>query len=260
MSRWAAGVEYIGTAYGGWQAQQRVHSVQAEIEAAIAKVADHPLRVTCAGRTDAGVHAFQQVIHFDTGSHRTPYAWLLGSNTNLPHDISLRWVQPVREDFDARRSATARHYRYVIHNHRARSAVLFNRVAWWPQALNAEAMHEGAQALIGEHDFSAFRDSQCQSNTPMRNVRHIRVRRQGEFVVMDICANAFLHHMVRNITGVLSEVGLGKQAPAWVAEVLAGRDRSKAAVNAPPGGLYFVGPEYPAEFALPEPPRPWFPG
>jgi tRNA pseudouridine38-40 synthase len=260
MNRWAAGIEYIGSAYGGWQAQQRVNSVQAVVEAALSKVANHPLRVTCAGRTDAGVHAFQQVVHFDTEAVRTPYAWLLGSNSNLPHDVSLRWIQPVAEHFDARRSARARHYRYVIHNHQARSALLLNRAAWWPQQLDAAAMHEGAQALIGEHDFSAFRDSQCQANTPMRNVRHIHVARNGEFVVIDICANAFLHHMVRNITGVLSVVGLGRQPPAWVAAVLAGRDRSKAAVNAPPGGLYFVGPEYPAEFALPEPSRPWFPG
>jgi tRNA pseudouridine38-40 synthase len=260
MSRWAAGVEYIGTAYGGWQAQKRVHSVQGMVEEALAKVANHPLRVICAGRTDAGVHAYQQIIHFDTESVRTPYAWLLGTNTNLPNDVSLRWVQPVADHFSARFSAQARHYRYVIHTHSARSALLFNRTAWWPQQLNAEAMHEAAQVLVGEHDFSAFRDSQCQAHSPVRTIRHLRVQRSGEFIIIDICANAFLHHMVRNITGTLSQVGLGKQQVAWVAEVLAGRDRTKAAVNAPPSGLYFVGPEYPAEFALPEPPRPWFPG
>ncbi|TXH03597.1 MAG: tRNA pseudouridine(38-40) synthase TruA [Nevskiaceae bacterium] len=259
MSRWAAGIEYLGTAYGGWQEQGRVHSIQGEIQRALSFVAAHPLRVTCAGRTDAGVHAFQQVVHFDTDAQRTPYAWLLGTNTNLPPDISLRWVQPVAADFDARRSARARHYRYVIHNHRARSALLFQRVGWWPQALDAAAMHEGAQALVGEHDFSAFRDSQCQSSTPMRNLHHLRVRRQGEFVIMDICGNAFLHHMVRNITGVLAEVGLGKRQPSWVGEVLASRDRTQAGVNAPPGGLYFIGPEYPERFGLPAPPRPWFP-
>lgn len=260
MSRWAAGVEYIGTAYGGWQAQKRVNSVQGVVEEALAKVANHPLRVTCSGRTDAGVHAFQQVIHFDTESVRSPYAWLLGTNTNLPHDVSLRWVQPVADHFSARFSSLARHYRYVIHTHSARSALLFNRVGWWPQHLDAEAMHEAAQVLVGEHDFSAFRDSQCQAHSPVRTIRHIKIQRQGEFITIDICANAFLHHMVRNITGTLGHVGLGKQPVAWVAEVLEGRDRTKAAVNAPPGGLYFVGPEYPAEFALPEPPRPWFPG
>ncbi|PTU31117.1 tRNA pseudouridine(38-40) synthase TruA [Stenotrophobium rhamnosiphilum] len=260
MSRWAAGVEYIGTAYSGWQAQKRVHGVQAEIEKSLSKIANHPLRVVCAGRTDTGVHAYQQVIHFDTDSVRTPYAWLLGTNSTLPNDVSLRWVQPVADHFDARYSALVRHYRYVIHTHSARSALLHNRVAWWPQQLDAEAMHEAAQALVGRHDFSAFRGSQCQANTPTRTIRHIRVHRSGEFVIIDICANAFLHHMVRNIAGTLSHVGLGKQPVVWVAEVLAGRDRKKAAVNAPPGGLYFVGPEYPAEFALPEPPRPWFPG
>lgn len=260
MSRWAAGVEYIGTAYNGWQAQKGARAIQGEIETSLSKVADHPLRVTCAGRTDAGVHAYQQVIHFDTDSVRTPYAWLLGTNTTLPHDVSLRWVKPVADHFDARFSASARHYRYVIHTHSARSALLLNRVAWWPQQLNAEAMHEAAQALVGTHDFSAFRGSQCQANTPTRTIRHLRVQRSGEFVILDICANAFLHHMVRNIAGTLSHVGLGKQPVGWVGEVLAGRDRKKAAVNAPPGGLYFVGPEYPAEFALPEPPRPWFPG
>ena len=260
MSRLAAGVEYIGTAYSGWQAQARLKSVQTEIESALAKVANHALRVTCAGRTDTGVHAYQQIIHFDTESVRSSHGWLLGTNTNLPHDISLRWIKPVADHFDARFSAQARHYRYVIHTHSARSALLLDRVAWWPQQLNAEAMHEAAQVLVGTHDFSAFRGSQCQANSPVRTIRYLNIRRSGEFVILDICANAFLHHMVRNIAGTLSHVGLGKEPMTWVGEVLAGRDRTKAAVNAPPGGLYFVGPEYPAEFALPEPPRPWFPG
>jgi tRNA pseudouridine38-40 synthase len=260
VSRWAAGVEYIGTGYGGWQAQRRVQSVQAVLEAALSKIANHELRVVCAGRTDAGVHAYQQVVHFDTGAARSPYAWLLGTNSNLPADVSLRWIQPVGETFNARFSAQARRYRYVIHNQRARSALLRDRAAWWPQPLNAAAMHVGAQALLGVHDFSAFRDSQCQAKSPVREIKSLGVSRIDDFVVIDICANAFLQHMVRNITGVLAAVGLGEQPPEWVAEVLAGRDRSKAGVNAPPGGLYFVGPEYPAEYALPKPPRPWFPG
>jgi tRNA pseudouridine38-40 synthase len=260
MSRWAAGVEYIGTAYGGWQAQRRVQSVQAVLEAALSKIANHELRLTCAGRTDAGVHAYQQVVHFDTGAQRSAYAWLLGTNSNLPADVSLRWIQPVAETFNARFSAQARHYRYVIHNQRARSALLRDRAAWWPQPLDAAAMHLGAQTLLGKHDFSAFRDSQCQAKSPMREIKSLRVSRIDDFVAIDICANAFLQHMVRNITGVLAAVGLGNQPPDWVAEVLAGRDRSKAGVNAPPCGLYFVGPEYPAEYALPKPPRPWFPG
>lgn len=260
MARLAAGVEYIGTAYSGWQAQARVHSIQGELESALSKIADHPVRVTCAGRTDAGVHAYQQIVHFDTESVRSFHGWLLGTNTHLPHDISLRWIQPVAEHFNARFSATARHYRYVMHTHSARSALLRDRAAWWPQKLDAAAMHEAAQALVGEHDFSAFRDSQCQASSPVRTIRHLNIHRSGEFVILDICANAFLHHMVRNIAGSLSQIGLGKEPVSWISAVLAGRDRTKAAVNAPPGGLYFVGPEYPAEFALPEPPRPWFPG
>lgn len=259
MSRWAAGVEYIGAAYGGWQAQSHVRSVQAEVEFALGRVADHPVRVTCAGRTDAGVHAMQQVVHFDTQAQRSAYSWLLGANSILPPDVSLRWVQPTDEAFDARRSASARHYRYVIHNHRARSALLSQRAAWWPQTLDAPAMHRAAQSLLGENDFSAFRSAQCQSHTPMRFMRAITLFRQDDFVVMDICANAFLHHMVRNIIGALSEVGLGRQPESWIAHLLAGRDRTRAGVNAPPDGLYFVGPEYPPVMGLPAPPRPWFP-
>ena len=260
MTRWAAGIEYLGTGYGGWQAQKQVRSVQETVEAALSRIADHTFRVSCAGRTDAGVHAFQQVVHFDTQAERSAYAWLLGANSILPPEISLRWVQPASPDFHARYSATARHYRYVIHNHRARSAVLAHRAAWWPLTLDAQAMHEAAQALVGTHDFTAFRHSQCQSPTPIRNLQRIHIYRQNEFVVMDICANAFLHHMVRNIIGALSAVGLGRQPANWIADVLASRDRAQAGFKAPPDGLYFVGPEYPAEFALPLPPRPWFPG
>lgn len=259
MSRWAAGVEYIGSAYGGWQAQTNVRSVQGEVEKALSKIANHPVSLICAGRTDARVHAYQQVVHFDSEAQRSPHAWLLGTNCILPPDVSLRWIQPVDDDFHARYSATARRYRYVIHNHTARSALLHQRASWWPLTLDAEAMHRAAQALIGEHDFSSFRSSQCQSKTAVRYMRSIELFRSGDFVVMDICGNAFLHHMVRNITGALSEVGLGKQPESWIGQVLAGRDRSKAGLNAPPEGLYFIGPEYPQKFGLPAPPKPWFP-
>jgi tRNA pseudouridine38-40 synthase len=260
MARWAAGVEYLGTAYGGWQAQAHVKSVQGEVESALGRIADHPIRVICAGRTDAGVHAAQQVVHFESDAPRPPQAWILGCNSVLPPDVSLRWVQPVVDTFDARRSASFRHYRYVIHNHRARSALLMNRAAWWPQTLDAAAMHRAAQALLGENDFSAFRSAQCQSHTPMRFMRSIDLFRRDDFVVMDICANAFLHHMVRNIIGALVEVGWRRQPETWIAQLLAGRDRTRAGVNAPPEGLTFIGPEYPAAFGLPPPPRPWFPG
>ncbi|HSW12224.1 MAG TPA: tRNA pseudouridine(38-40) synthase TruA [Solimonas sp.] len=259
MSRWAAGVEYIGTDFRGWQTHTNLRCVQSTLEAALSKVADHAVAITAAGRTDAGVHGLQQVIHFDSEARRSDYAWLLGCNTNLPQDLSLRWVQPVDGRFHARFSARARHYRYVVHNQRARSALLRERAAWWPQRLDAEAMHRSAQLLLGEQDFSAFRDSECQSPTAMRYMRHINVFRRGDFVVMDICANAFLHHMVRNIAGTLAEVGLGKQPVEWVGEVLASRQRTRAGMTAPACGLYFVGPEYPAEFALPERPEPYFP-
>jgi tRNA pseudouridine38-40 synthase len=259
MSRWAAGIEYQGTAYAGWQWQGGPRSVQAELERALSCVANHPVAVIAAGRTDAGVHALGQVVHFDTAAPRTAYAWTLGTNSNLPPDVSVRWITPVRDDFSARFSALRRRYRYVIHNHRARSALLDGRVGWWPQPLDAAPMHEAAQALIGEHDFSAFRDSECQSRTPMRRVESVTVARKLEFVVLDVCGNAFLHHMVRNITGVLAEIGQGRRPVAWAKEVLESRDRTKGGMTVPACGLYFIGPEYPAEFALPAPPTPWFP-
>lgn len=259
MQRWAAGVEYLGTAYAGWQKLSGHATVQGEIERALSKVADHDVRVVTAGRTDAGVHAYQQVIHFDSAAARSDYAWLLGTNTNLPPDINLRWLQPVPESFHARFGAVERSYRYVICNHRARSSLLVDRAAWWPQPLDAAAMHVAAQALVGTHDFSAFRDSQCQAPSPVREMRELSVFRRGDFVVLDIRGTAFLHHMVRNIAGTLVQVGLGKQPVEWVAQLRDERDRTRAGMTAPPGGLYFVGPRYAAEFGLPPPASPWFP-
>jgi len=259
MSRWAAGVEYLGSSFSGWQAQPHAPSVQAEVETALSRVADHPVQTVAAGRTDAGVHGFHQVIHFDSEARRTPHAWLLGVNTNLHEHVALRWVQPIRDDFHARFSARARAYRYVIHNARFRSALLEGRAAWVAWQLDADAMHRAAQALIGELDFSAFRDAECQSRTPMRNVHSIDVRRHGLFVVIDVRANAFLHHMVRNIVGSLSDVGSGKRSEAWIGEILASRQRTQAGMNAPAAGLYFVDVEYPAEFAVPAAPDFWLP-
>lgn len=259
MTRWAAAVEYVGTRYSGWQSQPHAISVQGELEAVLSKVAAHPVAVSAAGRTDAGVHGWAQVVHFDSPAARSPYAWLLGSNSQLPPDIALRWVQPVREDFHARHSALARRYRYVIHNHRARSALLADRATWLAWTLDADAMHRAAQALVGELDFSAFRGSQCQSTTPMRCVTDIAVRRERDFVLLDIRANAFLHHMVRNIVGTLLEVGYRRRPEAWVAEVLAGRDRNLAGMNAPAQGLYFVAADYPDEFGIPAAPEFWLP-
>jgi tRNA pseudouridine38-40 synthase len=252
-------VEYLGSAYGGWQLQQDRASLQGELEKALSSVADHPVQTQAAGRTDAGVHAFGQVVHFDSAAPRSPQAWVLGSNSRLPPDISLRWVRPVPADFSARRSAVMRGYRYVIHNHRARSALLAGRATWITPVLDAAAMHRAAQALLGERDFSAYRAADCQSSTPMRFVEAVSVLRRGELVVMDIRANAFLHHMVRNIMGVLLEIGQGRRPESWAGEVLEGRERARAGMTAPPQGLYFVGPRYPERFGLPEPPRPWFP-
>ncbi|MCC2656185.1 MAG: truA [Panacagrimonas sp.] len=257
--RWAAGVEYLGTRYSGWQAQPHAPSVQGEVEKALSQVADHPVQTVAAGRTDAGVHGFHQVVHFDSQARRTPYAWLLGTNTNLAEDVALRWVQPVRDDFHARFSARSRRYRYVIHNARYRSALLDGRCAWVPWDLDADAMHRAAQSLLGEQDFSAFRGSECQSRSPMRNVIEVAVGRRARFVWLDIRANAFLHHMVRNIAGSLIEVGTGRQAESWIADVLASRQRTRAGMNAPAGGLYFVEAEYPAEFAVPLAPEFWLP-
>lgn len=259
MSRIAIGIEYHGADFSGWQALSGRRTVQAELERALSAVAAHRLLVTAAGRTDAGVHAVQQVAHFDSDAPRTAYAWLLGANTQLPPDLALRWVREVDAGFHARYGALRRRYRYLIHNHRARSALWHARAGWWPHPLDAAAMDTAAQALIGEHDFSSFRDSQCQSPTPMRRLDAIGVRRHGVFIAIDVVGNAFLHHMVRNIVGTLTQVGLGKQPVGWVAEVLAARDRRVAGVTAPAGGLYFVGPEYPAEFAIPAPPALVFP-
>jgi len=260
MTRWAAGLEYLGTRYSGWQWQGHAASIQQEVERVLSAVADHSIKVTAAGRTDAGVHALNQVIHFDSAAARAPHAWLFGANSQLPRDISLRWVQAADAEFHARYSATARSYRYVMWSGRARSALLEGRVAWLIEPLDAERMHRAAQVLVGEHDFSAFRDSGCQSRTPMRNLHAISVRKQGDFSVLDVRANAFLHHMVRNIAGVLIAIGQGKQPESWARAVLESRQRAKGGVTAEPGGLCFVGPEYPARFGLPAVPAPWFPG
>jgi tRNA pseudouridine38-40 synthase len=260
VTRWAAGVEYLGTAYSGWQWQGHAPSVQQEVERVLSTVADHPVKVTAAGRTDAGVHALNQVIHFDSDAPRAPHAWQFGANSLLARDVALRWVQPADAAFHARYSATSRRYRYVMLTGRARPALLHGRVAWVLGALDPAPMHRAAQALVGEHDFSAFRDAGCQSRTPMRNLQRIAVWRSGEFVVLDVQANAFLHHMVRNIAGVLMAIGQGKQPETWARSVLEQRSRAAGGVTAAPDGLYFVGPEYPAHFGLPPAPEPWFPG
>lgn len=227
--------------------------MQERLEDAVSKVANESIEVVCAGRTDTGVHASAQVVHFDTTAERSDRGWLLGTNTNLPDDICVTWAQPVDDDFHARFSATGRSYRYLILNRLNRSALHRNRAWWVHQPLNESLMHEAAQQLLGEHDFSAFRAAGCQAKTPNRNLTSISVTRDREWLTLSVSANAFLQHMVRNITGTLAAVGLGEQPVEWVAEVLQSRDRKAGGVAAPPNGLTLVGVEYPAEFAIPDP-------
>ena len=249
----ALGIEYDGSRFYGWQRQQEVASVQACLEQALSKVANEPITVFCAGRTDAGVHATGQVAHFETHAQREQAAWTLGVNANLPPEVAVRWVAEVAGDFHARFSATARRYRYIIYNHPYRPAILSSGVTHFYHPLDAEIMERAGRCLLGEHDFTSFRAVQCQSRTPWRNVKSLTVTRQGAYVVMDIKANAFVHHMVRNIAGSLMEVGCGRQSEEWIAELLAARDRTLAAATDKAEGLYLVAVDYPSRFALPSP-------
>jgi tRNA pseudouridine38-40 synthase len=249
--RLAVGVEYDGTAYAGWQSQATVDSIQAQVERALAEVANHPVDVTCAGRTDAGVHALCQVAHFDATAVRSGRGWVLGANSHLPEDIALLWAIAMPADFHARYSAIARRYRYVILNRPMRSALVRLRAFLVHRTLDVQAMHAAAQWLVGEHDFTSFRSSECQSRTPVRRVDAVNVTRDGEFVVIDVTANAFLHHMVRNFAGALLSVGLGEASPQWIKDVIELRDRTRAGVTAPPQGLYLRAIDYPASLGLP---------
>jgi tRNA pseudouridine38-40 synthase len=246
--RIALGIEYDGTAYNGWQRQKTGLGVQQRVEEALKLVADHTVEVTCAGRTDTGVHASGQVIHFDTSSTRDDRGWLLGANSNLPDDISVLWARHVDDDFHARFSATGRNYRYLILNRLERSALHRHRAWWVYQPLDAERMHEAAQQLLGEHDFSAFRAAGCRANTPQRNITRISVARTGDWITLEVSANAFLQHMVRNITGTLASVGEGEQSTGWIAEVLESRDRKRGGIAAPPHGLTFMSVDYPCDY------------
>ena len=247
----ALGIEYDGSGYFGWQRQQHVDSVQQRLESALSVIANEPIAVFCAGRTDAGVHATGQVIHFETTAQRAEGAWTMGVNSHLPDNIAVRWAKSVDDSFHARFSATARRYRYIIYNHRYRPAILAKGVSHYYLPLNEKLMHQAAQYLLGENDFSSFRAAQCQSRTPWRNVHHIAVTRQGEYVIVDIKANAFVHHMVRNIVGSLLEVGAGNQPPQWIDELLKAKDRTQAAATAKPEGLYLVQVDYPLEYQIP---------
>lgn len=250
--RIAASIEYDGSAFAGWQSQPHAPSVQNVVEAAFSRVADHAVKVVCAGRTDAGVHAFGQVVHFDTDAARSQRSWVLGANSNLPASVNINWTREVGDEFHARFGAVARTYRYVILNRWVRSAVYARRATWVHEGLDAQAMHRAAQLLCGEHDFSSFRALACQAKSPVRTVESINIHRENEWVTLEITANAFLHHMVRNITGVLISVGKGERPETWVQEVLDHRDRALGGVTAPPHGLYFVGPRYPDHFRMPD--------
>ena len=254
MPRIAVGVEYEGTAYAGWQAQASVPTLQRMIERALSAIAAEPVSVTCAGRTDAGVHAHGQVAHFDTHAQRSTRAWVLGANSALPPDVSLSWARPVPAHFHARYSAEARIYRYVILNRLARGALWASRAAWVHRPLDHESMGVAARALLGEHDFSAFRSSECQAKSPIRRLERISVVRHGDEIHIEATANAFLHHMMRNIAGLLIAVGKADAPPEWARQVLEGRDRRRAAPTAPAAGLYLLAVRYPAAFALPAPP------
>jgi len=225
--------------------------VQALVESALSFVADAPIVVQCAGRTDSGVHARCQVVHFDTDALRQPRGWVLGCTSRLPQSISLRWAIGVADDFNARYAARARCYRYRIIDRNTRPALLHRFVGWERLPLAAEPMHRAAQALLGEHDFSAFRAVQCQARHAVRTMQQISVQREGEEIVVDVRANAFLHHMVRNIVGSLLVIGRGDSPESWIGELLRGRDRSVAGATAPPQGLCFLGPLYPAQWGLP---------
>jgi tRNA pseudouridine38-40 synthase len=250
--RVAAIVEYDGTEFAGWQSQEHSASIQDAVQAAISFVAGEPIVAICAGRTDSGVHATGQVIHFDTGATRTSRAWVLGANTRLPPAIALQWAGEVATGFHARHKAIRRIYRYCILNRSARSALQRTRAAWIHRPLDAAAMHAAAQALIGEHDFSAFRSVECQSNTSVRRVERIEVRREGDYLWLEITANAYLHHMVRNIVGTLLAVQSEAEPEAAMARVLAGADRRFAGATAPAAGLYLWRVEYPPFYGIPD--------
>lgn len=250
--RIALGIEYDGTNFLGWQRLSHGASLQASLERALTFVAAEPITVTCAGRTDAGVHGRCQVVHFNTEAQRDTRGWILGTCSNLPQSMAVLWAQPVTEDFHARFSARSRRYRYVILNRTIRPALDARYVAWERHPLDAERMHAAAQALLGEHDFSAFRAISCQAAHARREVKALHVHRLGEQVIVDIEANAFLHHMVRNIVGSLLLVGRGERPIEWIATLLAGRNREIAGPTAAACGLTFIGPRYERRWKLPE--------
>ncbi|WP_159715227.1 tRNA pseudouridine(38-40) synthase TruA [Blochmannia endosymbiont of Camponotus nipponensis] len=251
MQKLALGIEYDGSLYCGWQRQRDVPSVQVHVENAIKKITAESITVFCAGRTDSGVHALGQVIHFTTYSWRSKSAWTLGMNRYLPESICVRWVRLVTEEFHACFSATSRRYCYVIYNGCLRSALLLKKSWHYKKYLDINKMCNAAQYLLGENDFSAFRATGCQSHSARRELYHLRITRKGQCVVIDIKANSFIYHMVRNIVGSLVEVGCGERRETWILELLRHCNRSLAGVTAPASGLYLLEVEYPLHFSIP---------
>lgn len=249
--RYAMGLEYDGSAFLGWQIQRQEPTVQACLEQAVAVVADHEVRVFCCGRTDTGVHACCQVAHFDSAAQRSERSWVLGINSHLPAGISVLWVRQVDEDFHARFAAYARSYQYRVLNRWVRPALEANYLCWYRKPLDANLMHAAAQCLVGEHDFSAFRAAGCQASHAVREIHGISVQRVGNRVILDVTANGFLYHMVRNIVGNLLAIGSGEQEAGWMKQLLEDQDRNLAAPTAPAQGLYFMGARYPEKYALP---------
>ena len=252
MVRIALGLSYLGSVYQGWQSQPSCQTVQDRLESALGEFATQPIATLCAGRTDAGVHGLMQVVHFDTELDREPFSWVRGTNRFLPPDIAVQWAQPVPDEFHARASALARRYAYVLLESPVRPSVDAGRVGWSFRPLDGDAMRAAAQHLLGEHDFTSFRASACQALSPVKDMRRIDVTRCGAYWRFDFEANAFLHHMIRNLMGCLVAIGQGQQPPGWIAEVLAARSRDAAAPTFSPDGLYFLGPRYAAHWGLPE--------
>lgn len=255
--RIALGIEYNGQGYYGWQAQRGLATIQGALQDALQIVANEPIVIFCAGRTDAGVHATGQVVHFDTHAKRHIDAWIWGTNSHLPPSIVVRWAKAVDYSFHARFKATARRYRYVIFNNPIRPGIFHTRASWHYYPLEIKLMREAGKYLIGEQNFNSFRSSQCNSKSPMRNVTEFNIHRHGDFVVIEIEANAFLHHMVRNIVGVLLKIGAGFKPPEWIEEVLQAKSRRAAAETAPPDGLYLTRVRYPEPYIFPIPDEPF---
>lgn len=259
--RIALGVSYSGQSYQGWQSQASGLTVQDRLEAALRQFTQQHVSTLCAGRTDAGVHALMQVVHFDTDVDRDAHAWVRGTNANLPKDIAVEWAMPVQTSFHCRASATTRRYAYVLRQSDVRPTVDAHRVGWTFYPLDGDAMRKATLYILGEHDFSSFRASQCQALSPVKNLYEISISRRGAYWRFEFEANAFLHHMIRNLMGCLLQIGQGKRPPSWMQEVLHARDRDAAAPTFSPSGLYFLGPRYPAHFGIPErtPAYDWLP-